>query len=42
VGAIQFAKSDGERFNPFSHKAQSFSIWCSTPSGKSGYHGSWK
>src|SRR5262249_36574308 len=44
VGAMQFAKTDGERFNPFTHKPQSFSISCSsTASGKSGfYYGSWK
>lgn len=28
IGASQFAKSGGERFNPFTHKAQNFSIDC--------------
>ena len=42
VGAMQFANSDGERFNPFSHKAQAFSIRCSTPKGRAGYYGSWE
>lgn len=42
VGALQFAKSDGERFNPFTHKPQKFSIWCDTPKGKGFYSGEWK
>ena len=37
VGAMQFAKKDGEKFNPFTHKAQSFSIFCS----KGSYYGQW-
>jgi hypothetical protein len=28
VGAAQFAKSDGERFNPFSHKVLNVTITC--------------
>ncbi|MCC5786151.1 MAG: zinc ribbon domain-containing protein [Phycisphaerales bacterium] len=28
VGAAQFTKSDGERFNPFSHKPRNFTIHC--------------
>jgi hypothetical protein len=43
VGAMQFADSTGERFNPFTHKPQNISIWCDTPGGKSGsYNGGWK
>ena len=42
VGAMQFAKSDGEKFNPFSHKPLNFSIWCDTSKGKGFYYGSWE
>jgi len=42
VGAMQFAKSDGERFNPFTHKPQKLSVWCDTPRGKGFYLGGWK
>jgi len=42
VGAMQFAKSGGEKFNPFTHKALNFSIWCDTPSGKGFYYGGWE
>lgn len=42
VGAMQFAKSDGTRFNPFSMKVQSISIYCDTPKGEGAYYGSWK
>jgi len=42
VGAMQFAKPDGTRFNPFSMKAQSISIYCNTSKGDGSYHGSWK
>lgn len=42
VGALQFAKSDGEKFNPFTHKPLNFSIWCDTPKGKGFYYGSWE
>ena len=42
VGAAQFAKKDGERFNPFSHKATNFSIWCDLSGGTNGhYYGEW-
>ena len=41
VGAMQFANSDGERFNPFTHKPQTFSVWCDTPNGKGSYYGGW-
>jgi len=33
VGALQFAKSDGTRFNPFTTKVQQFVITCETPQG---------
>ena len=39
VGAMQFAKSDGEKFNPFTHKPLNFSIHCDTPTGKGFYYG---
>lgn len=42
VGASQFAKPDGTRFNPFSIKPQSISISCETPRGKGFYSGKWK
>lgn len=42
VGAMQFAKSDGLKFNPFTHKPLNFSIRCDTPKGKGFYYGSWK
>ncbi len=42
VGAMQFAKSEGERFNPVSMKANSFSIACDTPQGKGHFFGEWK
>jgi len=42
VGAMQFAKSDGERFNPLTHKPQKLSVWCDTPRGKGFYLGGWK
>jgi hypothetical protein len=38
VGAMQFADSGGERFNPFTHKPQKFSVWCDTPGGKKGFY----
>ena len=41
VGALQFAKPDGTRFNPILIKAQSISIYCDTPKGKGYYHGTW-
>jgi len=42
VGAAQFAKPDGKRFNPFEYKPQSLSIWCDTPRGDGFYYGTWK
>jgi hypothetical protein len=42
IGASQFAKSDGERFNPFSMKPNSFSIACDTPRGRGYSFGEWK
>ena len=42
VGAMQFAKSDGEKFNPFTHKALNLSVWCDTPRGKGFYYGTWQ
>lgn len=42
VGAAQFTKGDGTRFNPFTIKPKNLSIWCDTPSGKKGfYFGEW-
>lgn len=42
VGALQFANSDGERFNPFTHKPQKFTVSCNTPGGRGFYYGTWK
>ena len=42
VGAMQFAKPDGTRFNPLSVKPQSISISCDAPKGKGFYSGKWK
>ena len=42
VGAMQLTKSDGERFNPLTHKPTNFSISCDTPRGNGFYYGSWK
>jgi len=42
VGALQFAKSDGTRFNPFTTKPQNLSIWADTPHGKCFWYGGWK
>ncbi len=42
VGAMQFTKNDGERFNPFLIKPQKFSIKCYNQDGKTGYYfGGW-
>lgn len=38
VGAMQFAKGDGTRLNPFTTKVLNLSISCDTPGG----HGFWK
>ncbi len=41
IGAMQFAKSDGTRFNPAVVKPLKFFIYCDTPSGKASYLGGW-
>jgi hypothetical protein len=42
VGALQFAKSDGTRFNPFQTKPTKLSISCQTGSGDHGFYvGGW-
>ena len=41
VGAMQFAKTDGTRFNPLSMKTQKFSICADTPNGLACYVGEW-
>jgi hypothetical protein len=41
VGALQFANGDGVRFNPFTYKPTSFSIWCDVQGGKGYYFGQW-
>jgi len=43
VGSMQFAKSDGTMFNPFTQKPLKMSIHCKTPDGKDGWwFGGWK
>ena len=42
VGAMQFAKGDGTRLNPFTTKPQNLSIWCDTPRGKGFWYGAWE
>lgn len=41
VGAMQFAKADGTRFDPFTMKPQKFEIQADTPKGKGWYFGGW-
>lgn len=41
VGALQFANSDGIRFNPFQMKPKKFSICGQTPDGLACYVGGW-
>jgi hypothetical protein len=41
VGAMQFADSDGKRFNPFQMKPQKFVICGETPNGRTCYTGGW-
>lgn len=41
VGAMQFANSDGQRFNPIQMKAKKFSICGKTPNGLACYVGEW-
>jgi len=43
VGALQFAKKDGTRFNPVTYKPQNFDISCDTPKGESAFWtGGWE
>lgn len=43
VGAMQFTKEDGTRFNPFTTKPLTIVIICDTPNGKTGIGGgNWK
>lgn len=43
VGALQFAKKDGTRFNPVAYKPQKFDISCDTPKGENAFWtGSWE
>lgn len=42
VGALQFAKGDGERFNPITIKPQSLNIFCNTSKGRGFYSGKWE
>ena len=43
VGALQFAKKDGTRFNPGTYKPQSFDIYCETPEGENAFwSGGWE
>ena len=37
VGCMQFAKSDGTRFNPLTSKVLKLNIHCKTPSGQDGW-----
>lgn len=41
VGAMQFAKDDGTRFNPSTTKALNLFIWCDTPKGNGSCYGDW-
>ena len=42
VGSMQFAKSDGTMFNPFTQKPLKMSIHCKTPDGKDAWwFGGW-
>tara|TARA_B100000315_G_scaffold249235_1_gene280147 strand:- start:69 stop:380 length:312 start_codon:yes stop_codon:yes gene_type:complete len=36
VGSMQFTKSDGAKFNPFTHSPHDFFIWAKTREGKRG------
>jgi len=43
VGALQFAKKDGTRFNPVIYKPQDFDIYCDTTKGEDAFWaGGWK
>ena len=37
VGALQFAKKDGTRFNPVTYKPQDFDIYCDTTKGEDAF-----
>lgn len=41
VGAMQFTKSDGTRFNPFAIKPKEIFIAADTPKGRGYYSGGW-
>ncbi|GAH35115.1 unnamed protein product, partial [marine sediment metagenome] len=42
IGAMQFTKGDGTRFNPITIKPKEIFITCDTPEGKAYYSGGWK
>lgn len=42
VGAMQFVKRNGVRFNPFKEKPKNFSIQCTTPNGKEWHNDTFK
>lgn len=43
IGALQFAKKDGTRFNPVAYKPQKFDISCDTPKGENAFwNGGWE
>jgi hypothetical protein len=43
VGALQFAKKDGTRFNPVTYKPQNFDIYCDTLKGEDAFWtGGWE
>jgi len=39
---LNFAKTDGERFDPYQRKPQNVTISCDTPSGRGSYYGGWQ
>ncbi|MBA7582491.1 hypothetical protein ES708_24421 [subsurface metagenome] len=39
VGLGRFTSDDGEKFNPWTHRAEHFNVWCDIPNGNKGkYH----
>jgi hypothetical protein len=42
VGALQFAKRNGERFNPIQMKPQEFYVYADIPGGSGVWQGGWK
>jgi len=43
AGALQFAKNDGTKFNPFYYKPNNIDIYCQTPDGDDAFwSGSWE